>query len=106
MKTGTDPILLRLLVLVALLAASCCARAQDLPDPGRRLSKEEQAADPEKRSAPSPAMQAPPGTRVRDAKACNNARVNYQLSCGAPGSERSFSRSCGEAYAIYRQSCP
>ena len=36
----------RFIVLISLIAAAPCG-AQDLPDPGRRLSKEEQNADPE-----------------------------------------------------------
>jgi hypothetical protein len=80
------------------------AVAQDLPDPGRRLSKEELTADPEK---PSP-RKAEPALRqnVREAEACERARTNYQLSCGAPYSRRSHSMECGTAYALYRQSCP
>jgi hypothetical protein len=34
------------------------------------------------------------------------APVSYQLFCGAPGSPRSRSMDCAEAYAVYRQSCP
>jgi hypothetical protein len=81
--------------------------AQDLPDPGRRLSEEEQKADPEKHAA-SPHSRAtdPASPRARDAQACKNARVYYQMSCGSIDSNRSFSRSCAEAYALYRQSCP
>jgi hypothetical protein len=94
----------RLLLLLAFLAAAPCG-AQDLPDPGRRLSKEEQDADPDK---PRPAAKAPT-TRpdhMRDAPACERARISHQLFCGAPGSPRSRSMDCAEAYAVYRQSCP
>jgi hypothetical protein len=94
----------RLLFLLALLAAAPCG-AQDLPDPGRRLSKEEQDADPDK---PRPAAKAPAAhpEHARDARACERARVSYQLFCGAPSSPRSRSMDCAEAYAFYRQSCP
>jgi hypothetical protein len=94
----------RLLLLLAFLAAAPCG-AQDLPDPGRRLSKEEQDADPDK---PRPSTKAPDThpERARDARACERARVSYQFSCGAPGSPRSRSMDCAEAYAVYRQSCP
>jgi len=94
----------RLFLLLAVLAAAPCG-AQDLPDPGRRLSKEEQEADPDK---PRPAAKAPEAhpERARDARACERARVHYQLFCGAPGSPRSRSMDCAEAYAFYRQSCP
>jgi len=94
----------RLLLLLAFLAAAPCG-AQDLPDPGRRLSKEEQDADPDK---PRPSTKAPDAhpERPRDARGCERARVSYQLFCGAPGSPRSRSMDCAEAYAVYRQSCP
>jgi hypothetical protein len=100
---GQTTIFARAAALIALLAALPCA-AQDIPDPGRRLSPEEQRADPEKRKAPAPVQ---PRQRSEAAvQACKNARINYQLSCGAPGSERSYSPSCAEAYVLYRQSCP
>ena len=90
--------------LLAAFAAAFAAAAQDLPDPGRRLSPEEQKADPEKRSAP--ARQLPRSEPARDPKACRNARIYYQAACGAPGSERSYGKDCAEAYALYRESCP
>lgn len=95
---------MRLIFFLALLAAAPCG-AQDLPDPGRRLSKEEQDADPDK---PRPADKAPAvhTERARDVRACERARVHYQLFCGTPGSARSRSMDCAEAYAFYRQSCP
>lgn len=106
MTAGTDPISLRLLVLVALFAFAAFAFAQDLPDPGRRLSKEEQEAGPEKHAVP---QKAPADARraisAREAEACKNARIYYQLSCGAPGSLREYGRSCAEAFALYRESC-
>jgi hypothetical protein len=94
------------LVLVALLGCTPCW-SQDLPDPGRRLSEEEQAKDPEQRSpaAKPPALDSRPVERPRDERACEGARVNYRLSCGAPNSPRSYSRECAEAFAIYDRAC-
>ena len=103
MKSGTAPIFLRPLLLATLLSVLPCS-AQDLPDPGRRLSDEEQKADPERRKVPAPPT--PPRRSERDVQACRNARIYYQSACGAPGSERSYSSTCAEAYALYRQSCP
>ena len=86
-----------------LLAALPCF-AQDLPDPGRRLTPEEEKADPEHPIAKPPA--AAPHRSEREERACKNARINYQNSCGASASYRSYRRDCAEAYALYRQSCP
>ena len=97
---------MRLVLLLAFLAAAPCG-AQDLPDPGRRLSKEEQNADPEKRSSePRSGPFDPPVERRRDARACESARLNYQMACRAPSSPHSRSMECAEAYALYRQNCP
>ena len=95
---------MRVVLLVALLAALPCG-AQDLPDPGRRLSKEEQEADPEKRAPTKPPARQP-AHRPRDAAACDRARTYYRLACGAPDSRRAQSQDCAEAYALYRSSCP
>jgi hypothetical protein len=95
----------RLIAFLAFLAAAPCI-AQDLPDPGRRLSKEEQDADPEKRnSAKAPAPDPRRSNSPRDPQACERSRAYYQMSCGAPNSYRSRSMECAEAYALYRQSC-
>ena len=93
-------------LLVVLLAAAPCG-AQDVPDPGRRLSDAEQHADPEKqmpRKQPGP-FDPSPAPR-HDSQACEGARQNYQLSCKAVSSPAQHSRACAEAYAIYRQNCP
>jgi hypothetical protein len=96
----------RYVLLVVSLAAAPCG-AQDLPDPGRRLTDAEQHADPEKHA---PQKQSgpfdPSPTPKRNDQACEGARKNYQMSCKAVGSLASHSRACAEAYAIYRQSCP
>jgi hypothetical protein len=96
----------RLIAFLAFLAAAPCG-AQDLPDPGRRLSKEEQNADPERPRAPDKprAIDAPRVERLRDARACEGARRNYQMFCRAPNSPQSRSMDCAEAYALYRQNC-
>jgi hypothetical protein len=97
---------MRYALLAVLFAAATC-RAQDLPDPGRRLSDEEQHVDPDKRT---PQKQSgpfdPSPTPKRNDQACEGARKNYQMSCKAVGSLASHSRACAEAYAIYRQNCP
>ena len=81
-----------------ILALVATAEAQDLPDPGRRLSKEELEG------RPAPKTQKPP-SGPRDPQACERARQYYTFSCGAQGSRREHSQSCSEAYALYRQAC-
>ena len=89
-------------LLAAIFLALPCL-AQDLPDPGRRLSKEELAADPDK---PLPARK-PEKQRSgpRDPQACERARTYYTISCGAQGSRRDYSKSCSEAHELWRQAC-
>ncbi|HZE61618.1 MAG TPA: hypothetical protein VE085_13800 [Burkholderiales bacterium] len=97
----------RALAVFALLLRAAPCGAQDLPDPGRRLSDQEQHADPDKRT---PQKQSgpfdPSPVPKRNAQACEGARKNYQMSCRAVGSFASHSQACAEAYAIYRQNCP
>jgi hypothetical protein len=95
----------RLVLLVAVLANVPCL-AQDLPDPGRRLSQEEQNADPDKPREPDKPRTGSANARRFDPQACENARRYYQIVCRAPESRASRSMECNEAYAIYRQSCP
>jgi hypothetical protein len=95
----------RLSLLLAILATAP-GGAQDLPDPGRRLSQEELNADPDK---PRPAEKARAPTngrdRPRNAQACEGARRYYQFACKTPESHASRSMQCAEAYAMYRQAC-
>ncbi|MFN2645440.1 MAG: hypothetical protein ABR570_10645 [Burkholderiales bacterium] len=97
---------MRVSLMVALLFAAPCG-AQELPDPGRRLSQEELAADRDKPQAPVKAgADARTSVPTRDAQACESARRYYQLACRAPYSPQSRSMQCNEAYAMYRQNCP
>ena len=94
------------LAFFLLMVVTAPLAAQDLPDPGRRLTKEELEADPEKpREAKPPAAATARGEHARDPQACERARRGYQIFCGAPGSYRSRTFECAEAYAFYRDSC-
>jgi hypothetical protein len=98
----------RLVLLLALLALPCAA--QDLPDPGRRLSKQEQEMDPEKlldmqRKAAVRESDVFGDARRRDPELCERARLNKQISCGAPQSHRSRSLQCTEAHVYLDQNC-
>jgi hypothetical protein len=72
--------------------------AQDLPDPGRRLSKDELEGH---RTAPKTEKRQGP----KDPNACERSRQYYQITCGALDSRQSRSQACAEAYALWRQSC-
>lgn len=93
-------------VLAVLLVAP--TGAQDLPDPGRRLSKTEQDEDPDKALArqrrhqeTSDVFRSP----KRDPELCERARLNKQIACGAAQSQKSRSLQCTEAHAFLEQSC-
>ncbi|MGQ0655050.1 MAG: hypothetical protein ACT4P4_22760 [Betaproteobacteria bacterium] len=43
--------------------------------------------------------------RYRDPQLCERARLNKQVSCGAPNSHRSRSLQCTEAHAFLDQNC-
>ena len=94
---------MRLRLILAFVVALPCW-AQELPDPGRRLSKEEMAADPEKRAVRPPEDERF-SARKRDPQMCERARVNKQLACGTPNSWKSRSIPCTEAYILLEQSC-
>jgi hypothetical protein len=95
-------------VATVLLIFSLPAFAQNLADPGRRVPENELQLDPPKRDATEEARShavKPPPPRAVDPRACENARVNRELACGAPYSHKSRSQICAEAYAIYRDNC-
>lgn len=89
-----------------LVLATLPSAAQDLPDPGRRLTPEEQNADPDKpRPAATDNHATAPLPSKRNSAACERSRTYYQLACRGPNSPQSRSMECAEAYALYRQSC-
>ena len=78
--------------------------AQDLRE--RALETERQLLEAERREREK---QRPdlsrPIEKKRDAKACENARVNYQVSCGSPAAPKYRSSMCREAEIFIRQNC-
>ena len=46
-----------------------------------------------------------PVEKKRDPKACENARVNYQVSCGSPVAPKYRSPACRDAEIFIRQNC-
>ena len=101
----------RALTPVFLVLFATLGWAQDLPDPGRRLSKTEQAMDPEKllveqqrKAAAERESEVFRGVR-RDPELCERARLNKQISCGAPHSHHSRSMQCTAAHAYLDENC-
>jgi hypothetical protein len=78
--------------------------AQDLRERSleaeQRLLEQERRERQEQRPKISPQLE-----KKRDEKACENARVNYQTSCGHPIAPKYRSPSCREAEIFIRQSC-
>ena len=94
----------RVLLLLSFIAVPL--EAQDLDAP-RRVLEEERRANQLRRSAAEESRTdlARPTERAKDPKACEDARLYYQMACGAPYSPKSRSMRCAEAQVAYRQSC-
>jgi hypothetical protein len=90
----------RLLALLALCALPVLAEEKpqlELIDEIRPEQKGEKAID-----GKSPF--AAPRPREKDAKACDNARTNFQIACGSAFKPR-FNRNCTEAEIFVRENC-
>lgn len=94
--------MVRILYLLVTLAAP--APAQDLRE--RSLEAEKRALEDERaeREKTRPELSRP-AEKKRDAKACENARVNYQVTCGSRVAPKYRSPSCREAEIFLRQNC-
>lgn len=103
---------MRLSALILAFASSALG-AQDLRE--RALEQERRALERERqqqekgRSAVEEQQQrrelSRPVEVKRDAKACENARVNYQVSCGSPAAPKYRSPMCRDAEIFLRQNC-
>ena len=92
--------------LGALLLAFCSSTvfAQDLRD--RALETEKRMLEEERREREKQRPElSRPVEKKRDAKACENARVNYQVSCGSQVAPKYRSPSCRDAEIFLRQNC-
>ena len=99
---------LRVSTLLLIVSLPAVAQNLNLADPARRVPEDELQLDPPKRDATEEARSyavKPPPPRAIDPHACERARVNWELACGAPYSYKSRSQICTEAYAIYRGTC-
>jgi len=93
-----------LYLLVTCQVTGNCALAQDLRE--RSLESEKRTLEEERREREK---QRPdlsrPVEKKRDAKACESARVNYQVSCGSPVAPKYRNPNCREAEIFIRQNC-
>ena len=90
------------MLLIALLAAN--VHAQDLRE--RSLEAERRHLEEERRERERQRPElSRPVEKKRDAKACENARVNYQVTCGSPVAPKVRRPSCREAELFIRQVC-
>jgi len=99
--------------LGALLLALCsfAAFAQDLREKAleqeRQLLEQQRQQQEKERSVieqQRPELSKPVETK-RDPKACESARVNYQVSCGSPIAPKYRSPACRDAEIFIRQNC-
>lgn len=81
-------------------------RERALEEEGRALetkrqqqAKERSVIEQQRRDLASPVE------KKRDARACENARVNYQVSCGSPTAPKYRSPMCRDAEIFFRQNC-
>lgn len=83
-------------------------RERALEQERRALERERQQQEKE-RSAVEEQQQrrelSKPVETKRDPKACENARVNYQVSCGSPIAPKYRSPACRDAEIFIRQNC-
>ena len=99
--------------LAALILAffSCALGAQDLRERSleqerRALERERQQQEKERSVVEEQRRElAAPVEKKRDPKACENARVNYQVTCGSPTAPKYRSPMCRDAEIFLRENC-
>jgi|SRR6185503_2889873 len=91
-------------ILYLFVTLPAVAAAQDLRERSLEAGKETLEAERREREKQRPDLSRPV-EKKRDAKACENARVNYQVSCGSPVAPKYRSPACREAELFIRQTC-
>ena len=89
-------------LIAAFLAAG--ASAQDLRERSLEMEKQMLEAERREREKQRPDL-SKPVEKKRNAKDCENARVNYQVSCGSPVAPKYRSPACRDAEIFIRQAC-
>ena len=102
---------MRIALLMTLLFLVCPSHAQGVRDKALETQKkalEKERLDNEKKRAAEEHARpelSRPVQNPRDPKACENARVNYQVTCGSAAAPKYRSPSCREAEIFLRQAC-
>ena len=91
-------------ILYLFMTLPAFAAAQDLRE--RSLDAEKRMLEEERRERQKQRPDlSQPIEKKRDPKACENARVNYQVTCGHQIAPKYRSPSCREAEIFIRQNC-
>jgi hypothetical protein len=81
-------------------------RERALEQERRALEQERQQQEKERSVVEEQRRElASPVEKKRDAKACENARVNYQVTCGSPKAPKYRSPMCRDAEIFLRENC-
>lgn len=94
----------RAAVTVLLCMLPVALLAQDLRERSLESEKRLMELERQEREKQRPELSRPVEQK-RDAKACENARVNYQVSCGTPVAPKYRSPACRDAEIFIRQNC-
>jgi hypothetical protein len=83
-------------------------RERSLEQERRALERERQQQEKERSKVEEAQQQrelSKPIEKKRDPKACENARVNYQVTCGSPTAPKYRNPMCRDAEIFLRQNC-
>lgn len=97
-------------LLLALCSSALCAqdlRERALEQEKRTLEKERQRQDKERSVAEGQRreLSSPAAKKKRDPKACENARIGYQTTCGSPTAPKYRNPGCRDAEIFLRDNC-
>ena len=97
-------------LLLVLCSSALCAqdlRERAIEQEKRTLEKERQQQDKERSVAEQQRreLSSPVAKKKRDPKACENARVNYQVTCGSPTAPKYRNPMCRDADIFLRDNC-
>ena len=82
-------------------------RERALEQERRALERERQQQEKERSKAEEqrPELASPSAPRKRDERACENARISYQTTCGSPTAPKYRNPGCRDAEIFLRENC-